>query len=334
MKTLIVDSNNLSFRIFSTFKESRGGPLKTSFGVPTSVIFGIINSLNMFTSIGSNGQVDRTIMCWDLGGGSKFRKGIFKLYKKNRSYKDMTDYFEELDSARKHLSTFGIMQAPCQGIEADDVLGWFATKELEAGNEVVIFSDDKDYFRLLGPGKKLKLFRPCVNEFYTYRQFKNDHNYKPKYMTLIDALTGQEKDNIPGACDLEEQKDGTWKMKKYGFGEAKAVALLEASGWSLKTLHEMLKANTVKCNEAHRSQLLKNWKNVKISKLLSRIRCNDDEYSEEELKLLRDARENCKVSKIKLSKAMRLAGELEFNSLKAKLPSILKKIGVEYVKSV
>jgi len=328
MRVLIVDGSNLAFRIYSSFVESKAGPLKTSFGIPTSVIFGILNTFESFTKIGSNGSVDKTIVCWDLSGGSKFRKGIFPLYKKNRSYKDMSEYFEELDAARNHLNSLGILQAPCQGIEADDVIGWFAEKYSSDGHKVILFSDDKDYYQLLK--KNVKLWRPCVNEFYELRHFNDEHNFKPKKQILIDALTGQEKDNIPGACDLVQNKDKTWSIKKYGFGPAKAIALLEAADWSLKTLHAMLTVNTVKCNPTHREQLLKNWRNVLLSRKLSKIRTSDEDYSTEEREVLQKAYDDTMAqSSVKFSKVQRVAKTLEFRSLGNKLPSVLGKIGVK-----
>ena len=92
----------------------------------------------------------------------------------------------------------------------------------------------------------------------------------------------------------------------------------------------MLTANTVKCNPTHREQLLKNWRNVLLSRKLSKIRTSDEDYSTEEREVLQKAYDDTMAqSSVKFSKVQRVAKTLEFRSLGNKLPSVLGKIGVK-----
>jgi len=286
MKTaVVVDGNNLAYGIYSRVKESRGGLLHSSTGIPTTVIFGFMRSLNAFAKM--VGSVDRVIIAWDVGGGSKMRKEIFPEYKVQRSYNDMDDYFAELKAAREYLPLFGIGSAPCQGIEADDAIGYYARKYLKQGYRTIIYSNDKDYYQLLRPNLKLKIWRPITDEMLDCGDVATKLGHDPRWLPRLQALTGQQKDNIPGACDL----DDNGKMQLFGFGPAKAKKVLfhddgvAAVCLSLKEARQRLKEDSP-VNEDFTKQLLRNWKQVKLSYKLSKIRSARKEYSEPELQAL------------------------------------------------
>jgi 5'-3' exonuclease len=97
MKIAIIDGNNLAYKAYAQFVESKYGLLKNSMGVPTTIIFSLMRTLSL---LANKTSCDKVIICWDIGGGNQWRRNIFPLYKKNRSYKDMNDYFAELESAR------------------------------------------------------------------------------------------------------------------------------------------------------------------------------------------------------------------------------------------
>jgi len=321
MKILVIDSNNLQFRVWASFQEGRSGPLQTSMGVPTSIVFGMLRSLEAFTKMA---QVDKTICCYDVGGGSKYRKELFPHYKGNREYKDMGPYFEESDSCRGYFKIFGINQAVCRGIEADDIIGWLAKKLSREGHNVTIYSDDKDYYQLLS--KRVKIYRPCKEAFFTKKDLLAEHgaDFKPLYLPRIDALVGQEKDNIPGACELDERG----VMIKFGFGPAKAKKLLEPH-WKLSKVREKL-CFASGIAEKFQRQLLKNWEQVQLSYKLARIRQRDDEYTSDELEVLDGvyaaANEGTAIS---AKVVVKLVRDLEMSSIH--IVPLLKSIGVNII---
>jgi len=319
MRVLILDGNNVGFRIMSAFTEKGGSLLTNSVGMPTTVIFGMLRTLSAFAE---KSKVDKVIVCWDVGGGSKWRKKIFPNYKGNRTYKDMDDYFIELDACRSYLKSLGVAQAPVKGIEADDVIGWLAVKISDQGDQVIILSDDKDYYQLLRKG--IKIFRPCKNEIYTIRDLKTEMGLKPKQLIKIDALVGQEKDFIPGACDIDLEKK---KLVKFRFGPAKAITLLQAAGWDMKKAKRLLKQGSP-LNEKYTGQLLKNWKQVLISQKLSTIRIKDKSYGPKERKKLKKVwAELEKGSQVRSKTALQLMRDLEIKTMD--ILHVLKSIGVE-----
>jgi DNA polymerase-1 len=318
MKVVVIDGNNLAFRIYSSFSE-KGQPLTNSVGMPTTVIYGLLRSIDTFVK---SREVDKMIVAWDVGGGNQWRRTIWPLYKKNRKYKDLGDYFKELDATRDYLEVLGIKQAAITGIEADDVVGWLANKFAAEGHSVIIYSDDKDYYQLLN--SQVKIYRPCKDMIYSLRSFYAEHSMKPKQSILIDALCGQEGDFIPGACDVDQKK---MKLKKFRFGAVKAIAALSDAGFKLKVLKERLIAKQTPISEQYRLQLLKNWKQVVKSKKLLRIRTQNEEYSADDLKRLEEMFNQVNMSdKVEVSNVVALVRNLELRTVD--VVPILRKIGV------
>lgn len=328
MKTiLVVDGNNLSFKIYQSFKEGSksAGLLRNSVGVPTTVIYGLLRILNAFTDKHS---VDSVIICWDIKGGSKFRKGVYKHYKGNREYKDMSDYFEELEAARSYLKVLGFNQAPMEGIEADDVIGFTSTYLSKKGNKVIIFSDDKDYFQLLKKDNSISIYRPCVNKMKFYDELMDDYvdwgsKFKPEYLARIAGFVGQPKDNIPGAMDLNEENIPI----KFGFGEAKVKSFLPLADWKFGKAFKMLASEKPPISEKLASQVVRNKNNILLSYELMRIRTRYSDYSKKELKRLKEV---CSIATKKIivnaQVVTKLIRDLEIKAIRP-IP-ILKKLGI------
>jgi 5'-3' exonuclease len=325
MKTIVIlDGNNVAYGIYSKFKQSRTGLLTSQAGIPTTVTFGMLRSLKHFAD---NHKVDRAVVAWDTGGGSKWRKTIFPHYKANRkgNYDDMEDYFAELDSARDYLAAMGINQAPCSGIEADDIIGWLAKKYQNEGWKVIIYSNDEDYYQLIN--KTIRVWRPITNVLVDKRTAFDKKKVAPKNMYLLDGLVGQPKDNIPGACDLD--KDGV--MIKYGFGPAKGIALLHHPSNEHRTLTgvKQLLDDPDSCpvGEKFRTQLLKNWSQVVTSARISRIRAFDRQYGKDELVKLMEVYEHSQANEPIIARSIsNIASMLDINNVDPVF--VAKQIGV------
>ena len=318
---VIIDGNNLAYGIYSRFKEGKSGLLSSTTGIPTTVIFGMLRSLETFVK---HTEVDRAIVCWDVGGGSKWRKSIFPQYKAGRKYGGMEDYFAELESAREYLALFGINQGPCQGIEADDVIGWLTKKYESEGWKVIIYSNDKDYYQLVT--KHVSIWRTAVERFVGVKEVVQAHGIPPNRIHLLDGLLGQQKDNIPGACDLDE--NGV--MKKFGFGEAKALKLLchpDNEDMTLRNVLRILRSEKPPVSEKFVAQLLRNWKQVTISAKLSRIRTKDRHYEGWEIEKLQEVySQSIKLEEIDSKNIFKVSSMLDIRMID--IATICKKIGV------
>jgi len=321
-KVLIVDGNNLAAKHYCVMSSSRnsGGLLQTNSGIRTTVIYGVLNSL---TALSDNYQFDRAIICWD--GGSAYRKNIFKHYKANRAkqtaIKDVDVYYEELDTAREYFGKMGISQFYIKGTEADDLIGYLSRKFTSDISRAVIFSDDKDFFQLL-TNEKLKIFRPTKYEFVSKVEAEEKLGYPVSAFNKVVALCGQQKDNIPGACELSD--DGI--MKLYRFGEKTAYKMLLNEDNTIKKLLEV--KESLDLSLPRHQQIEKNWKGVKLSYKLSKIRIKDEDYAKEELstikKLLLEFQERLPLSRSYIEQVSSL---LEFRSIN--LAKVLIRIGVK-----
>ena len=324
MKIAILDGNNICYKIWSAMNEGKSGLLKTSEGIPTSVIYGLLKTINSLTE---KTRIDRFVVCWDVGGGSKYRKSIYPLYKGNRSYKDMGDYFKELDSVRDYLDVFGIRQGIAKGIECDDLIGYLSAIYSDMGNSVIIVSDDKDFYQLVkktGNGGmatgKIKIFRPIKNEFINYEEVKEMFGgMLPRHLPRIKALTGEDSDFIPGVADIDEKNR---KLIKKGLGEKTAMKIL----YGKKNLREAIDL----CNLNRWKELLKKKrKQIKLSYKLAKIRIWKDDYQDWEKKVLDVSLEKIIYSEkvgVNIRKINRLVNALEIKSFN--VIGLLRKIGV------
>jgi len=312
MKIAILDGNNLAFKIFSRFKESRSGLLKNSLGIPTTVFFGFLRTLNLLVE---KTKCDKTIICWDISG-SYYRKKIFPLYKKHRKVLDMKEYYEELDSARKYFKRLGLNQATAKGIEADDLIGFLAYYFKDKKEKVIIVSDDKDYYQLVTSG--IKIFRPIKNEFINELFVKEEYGMLPKFLPRIKALTGENTDFIPGVADIDEKN---LKLIKKGLGEKTAIKILK----NRKNLKDAIE----NCEFERWNDLLKlKRKQIFLSYKLSRIRTKKKQYLDWEQDLLLKALESLKeIKKPKVKTILRLMADLEIQSIN--IIFILKKLGIQ-----
>jgi 5'-3' exonuclease len=236
----------------------------------------------------------------------------------------MQDYFNELDSAREYLSLFGVNQAPCQGIEADDVIGWLTKKYELEGWKVIIYSNDKDYYQLTT--KHVTIWRTATERFMSAKEVAQTRQVPPNRIHLLDGLLGQQKDNIPGACDLDE--DGV--MKKFGFGEAKALKLLcheDNPHKTLKSVLRILRSDNPPVGEKFVTQILRNWKQVVISARLSRIRTKNRHYEDWEIEKLDEVyAQSIAQKEVTTKDIFKVASMLDIRMID--VGTICKKIGV------
>jgi 5'-3' exonuclease len=283
----------------------------------------MLRSLQGFTEKYS---VNKVIICWDSKGGSQWRKSIFPHYKANRSgvYKDMEDYFEELRSCREYLEVCGIPQAPCQGIEADDVIGWLAKKYSDEGWEPIIFSNDSDMFQLLRI-KHATLWRSVKAQLYDSRDVAKEMDIEAEHLHKLQGLTGQKKDNIPGPCDLDSKNI----MKSCRFGNANALKLLKHESnpdCTMKRCKELLKSDSP-VSPRLTEILLNKWDQILVSVKLAKIRTRDEDYQEWEIKTLREVKALAdSMQPVQVTQLNHVAALLDIKAVS--IPLVCRRVGV------
>lgn len=317
MRIAIFDGNNSAYKVFQQFSQSRGGLLSNSFGVPTTITFGMLRTLNYITN---KMNFDKTIICWDVTG-SYYRRKLFPLYKKHRTYKDMQDYFKELDSARKYFETFGINQGIARGIEADDLIGFLARTFSDRKDKAFIISDDKDFYQVVS--NRVKIYRPIVDQIISKSFVEGEFGMKPSLLPRIKALTGEDTDFIPGCCDVDEKN---MKLIKCKLGEKTALKLLAGK----KNLKDAIE----NCSEEKwKEKLLSKRESIFMSYKLARIRTKLAQYEQWEVEELNKVLEKFNSDiEIEAKKAIRIRDDLELKTID--IIQTLKRLGVKVLGKV
>jgi DNA polymerase-1 len=208
---LLVDANNLYARAwYATRNEAM-----TADGESTAAMVVFVNTL---VRIIRTRRPDRVAVCWD-GGSSVYRTRLLPSYKANRMAK-ISEMRTGRDQVHEFLALAEMFQVERSGVEADDLIAkyWY-----DADEEVMVFSDDKDFLMLAGTNPQGHLCRVHRAQGAPWTdQMVFDHTGAwPKDLPDVMALTGDVSDNILGVS---------------GIGPKKAVALLEESGWSLEAI--------------------------------------------------------------------------------------------------
>ncbi len=183
-------------------------PVTNSDGEHVGILFGAISSLRKSIDIT---MPDRVIIVWDGRGGSTRRKKVYPKYKEGRGLSRITNFpfFNNIEEERKSLysqtarfkeycNILPVTQIQVDGLEADDVIAYYATSMRKNDEEVIICSTDKDYLQLVN--NRVSIYSPIkdvlINE--TLMKINYSEGVPASNFTLIRAFTGDSSDNLPG----------------------------------------------------------------------------------------------------------------------------------------
>jgi len=191
---LLVDGNYFAYRSFYAVRDLGGGDLSKN------ALFGFCRDLkNMLGRC----QSGKAAVVWD-GGLPNFRKELLPDYKQQRP--SMPEELKmQMPEIRKACGEFGVQSLRIEGEEADDLIATYATKATGIGLKVVIATNDKDIFQLVGEGVSIyTTVKKYLGEGQRYG-FIDEAGVcrawgvkKPALIKDLLALTGDSSDNIPG----------------------------------------------------------------------------------------------------------------------------------------
>ena len=228
--TYIVDGNSLLFRSFYAMYRPGMPVLTSTDGTPTNAIFGFRNMMKKLKN--QLEPDDKLIVCFDTGKET-FRAKEFLKYKKNRKPIDPL-LKAQLPISRELLDAMNIVHCEMDGYEGDDLAGSLAKYAAKQGDEVHIFTSDKDFLQLLEAKITVDFLRKGLSDI---QVFTPDNMYEQlgyNFDQVIDykGLVGDPSDNIPGIK---------------GVGHKTATKLLDQFG-HLEGIFEGIKDSTTKTN--------------------------------------------------------------------------------------
>src|SRR5215211_6318022 len=226
MRLLLIDGHYYVYRSFFAIPN-----LSNSRGEPTNAIFGFTKTLRLMLK---HLQPDLGAVVWDEGVPQK-RVELQPAYKETR--REMPKpMVPQLEFIQKLTPSLGFRNISVPDTEADDLMGCYAIAACKRpGMEVVLATNDKDLFQLVGP---------CVK---VYSTAKADL-VSPKDPF---ALLGDSVDNIPGI----------------GIGRKSAATLIREFGGLEPLLNNIDKVKSVRTREKlanARDQILQNRKMVEL----------------------------------------------------------------------
>src|SRR5438309_7401330 len=248
MKLLLIDGHYYVYRSFFAIQN-----LSNSRGEPTNAIFGFTKTLRLMVK---HLHPELGAVFWDEGLPQR-RVELQPGYKETR--KEMpSPMIPQLDFIQKLTPLLGFANVSLPNTEADDLMGCYAIAACQRQIEVVLATNDKDLFQLVGP---------CVKVYTTAKanlaspkdafallsedQVTAKWNVAPALIADVLALTGDSVDNIPGI----------------GLGRKTAAALICEFGGLDPLLNNIDKVKSVRTREKlanAREQIVQNRKMVEL----------------------------------------------------------------------
>lgn len=208
-KVLIIDGMNTYIRTFSA------SPALNDNGEHVGGYYGFINTLK---SIVKTVSPTRVIIVFDGKGGSQKRKKIYANYKQGRAIKNKLNRVLEFDIDEEqkllkiqfirlleYLDCLPVTIMSYDYIEADDVIA-FITREC-LHEEVVIYSNDKDYFQLINDN--VSVYFPAKTKLYTKQDIIEEYNILPENFIWHKVIIGDKSDNVKGIQGIGTGKFNT-----------------------------------------------------------------------------------------------------------------------------
>ena len=290
-KILLLDGHSLAYRAFyglPLYDQSGRPRFSTKRGEFTNATYGFAS---MLFKVWADEKPDYIAVAFDKG--RTFRDDKYADYKGTRA-KMPDELAGQLDRIFQLVEAFDIPAITAESYEADDILGTLARRAAADGLEALIVTGDTDAFQLIGPHIKVFTSGRMWSDTATYDEKMIKERYGLKPIQLIDfkALKGDTSDNIPGVRGIGE-KTATLLLEKYGSVEN-----------VYKHLDEIEPARARNALEANRDMAF-------LSKDLVTIR------TDVPVKVKWDA---CAVHEYNADKVLALFDELEFRTLRNRLP--------------
>jgi DNA polymerase-1 len=248
VKLLLIDGHYYVYRSFFAIQN-----LSNSRGEPTNAIFGFTKTLRLMMK---HLQPALGAVFWDEGLPQK-RVELQPAYKETR--KEMPQpMIPQLDYIQKLVPLLGFRNISLPNTEADDLMGCYALAAQKQKIEVVLATNDKDLFQLVGPMTKIyttakaDLASP-KDGFALLGEAEVTAKWEvpPRLIGDVLAIAGDSVDNIPGA----------------GIGRKTAAALIREHGELAALFDNLERVKSQRTREklaAAREQILQNRKMVEL----------------------------------------------------------------------
>lgn len=197
-KIILIDGSNLLYRAFFALPVS----IATRSGQVTNAVYGFTS---MLLKLLREEKPAGIAVAFDRPAPT-FRHKAYKEYKAHR-VAIPSELPSQIPLAKEILHVLKIPVFEMEGYEADDILGFLATKAEEGGYEVLVVTGDKDALQLVSPHVKIMTTRKGITDTFTYDRERVLERYgiAPEKIPDMLGLKGDPSDNIPGVPGIGEK---------------------------------------------------------------------------------------------------------------------------------
>ena len=206
---ILIDGNNMAYRALHAYDIE----MKTSTGIPTTVIYGVLSQL---AYVRSAYQGFMPLIVWDGGYTERTRiskeaqsRGVVpSAYKENR-HDPMFDgakmvFDDQVPKVKQVLQLTNIPQIRLNGEEADDVIASYCRKLADNDKKILCFTGDHDYYQLISDKVTIVSRNRGVDTLTTMAKFVEEYGIQPSQWVDVGALSGDSGDNIFGVPSIGE----------------------------------------------------------------------------------------------------------------------------------
>lgn len=184
---LLIDGNNVSYRYIQ----------RANYNSYTD------DYKRTISSLAKSYEAEKTYVCFDFGK-SYYRMSLLEDYKGTRKkpeteeeVKHFEQFFEVLNNLPEELAETSLK---FRGIEADDLITYLTSTEIEKYEHIWIVSSDKDLIQLVS--NKISIFNIFSRKEITADSLFEDLNLTPEEFMLSRIIEGDKSDNIIGITGI------------------------------------------------------------------------------------------------------------------------------------
>jgi 5'-3' exonuclease len=189
---LVVDMPYVLFRSFFALPDS----IKGADGHPVNALLGAVNILLRIIA----DQRPRAVVSCFGPDAAPYRVSLYPEYHAARP-EVPGPLAWQFERAPELFQAFGWTSEYNEELEADDLLGSFATAEVQAGGEALIMTGDRDMFQCAAEHVSVVLLKPgkVGYELVGPAEVKRRYGIGPELVPDFIALRGDPSDGLPGA---------------------------------------------------------------------------------------------------------------------------------------
>ena len=239
---VLVDGSSYLFRAYYALPD-----LSNSSGHPTGAIRGVIS---MIRKLARDYPGSLVVVVFDAPGRT-FRDDLYAEYKANRASMP-EDLREQIAPIHELIKAMGLPLICVEGVEADDVIGTYATQASAAKRATVISTGDKDMAQLVSG--HVSLVNTMTETTMDRQGVIDKFGVTPEQIIDYLALMGDTADNIPGVPKVGPKTAAKW-LDEYGTLDeviAQADKIKGKIGENLRASLEQLPLSkaltTIKCD--------------------------------------------------------------------------------------